>query len=120
MEIPWLSKIRVEMEAKNLDILAVIPGPNMQYLTGLEFQPDFVWIKDRGGSQNHALFDSVRGVTKDIHSNVTDAEATDAQTLTAFDSDGFTVGTANYVNQNTNTFVGWNWKAGTGMCWLGI
>ena len=37
MEIPWLSKIRVEMEAKNLDILAVIPGPNMQYLTGLEF-----------------------------------------------------------------------------------
>ena len=37
MEIPWLDKIRVEMKAKNLDLLAVIPGPNMQYLTGLEF-----------------------------------------------------------------------------------
>ena len=82
-------------------------------LTGVGFQPDFTWIKGRTAGEDHMLFDSVRGVTKDIHSNVTDAEATDAQTLTAFDSDGFTVGTANYVNQNTNTFVGWNWKAGT-------
>ena len=37
MKIPWLNQIRAEMEAKNLDLLAVIPGPNMQYLTGLEF-----------------------------------------------------------------------------------
>jgi hypothetical protein len=82
-------------------------------LTGVGFQPDFTWIKGLTAGEDHMLFDSVRGVTKDIHSNVADAETTDAQTLTAFDSDGFTVGTANYVNQNTNTFVGWNWKGGT-------
>ena len=37
MKIPWLSQIRTKMEAKELDLLAIIPGPNMQYLTGLEF-----------------------------------------------------------------------------------
>ena len=84
-----------------------------QALTGVGFQPDFTWIKGKTAGEDHMLFDSVRGVTKDIHSNVNDQQGTDATSLTAFDSDGFTLGGANYTNQNTNTFVSWNWKMGT-------
>ena len=43
-------------------------------LTGVGFQPDWVWIKNRGNTESHALFDSVRGVTKRLHSKGTGAE----------------------------------------------
>ena len=60
-------------------------------ITGVGFQPDWVWIKKRNVTESHALFDSVRGVTKRLHSNGTGAEETNTNTLTSFDSDGFTV-----------------------------
>ena len=75
-------------------------------------QPDFVWIKNRSDAYDHVLFDVVRGVTKNIHSNGSDAEVTEAQTLTAFNTDGFTVGTDGKVNASSNNMVSWNWKAG--------
>ena len=82
-------------------------------LTGVGFQPDWVWIKNRGNTESHALFDSVRGVTKRLHSNGTGAEETNTNTLTAFGTDGFTVGTNAGVNGNGISTVAWNWKAGT-------
>ena len=82
-------------------------------LTGLGFQPDFTWIKSRSNTYQHMLFDSVRGATKYLASDSTDAEATDATQLTAFDSDGFSLGSGTVVNGTSATFVGWNWKAGT-------
>jgi len=82
-------------------------------ITGVGFQPDFVWIKDRSQSYNHHLFDSVRGATKRLKSDTTDAESTNAQTLTAFGSDGFSLGTDNATNGNGSNVVSWNWKAGT-------
>ena len=81
-------------------------------ITGVGFQPDFTWIKERNGSTNHMLTDSVRGATKTLHAQNTDSESTDAQALKSFDSDGFTVGTNGDVNTNTDTYVSWNWKAG--------
>ena len=57
------------------------------------------------------LFDSVRGATKYLVSDAADAEATDATQLTAFDSDGFSLGSGSVVNGTSATFVGWNWKA---------
>mgnify|MGYP003139175938 CR=1 FL=1 len=81
-------------------------------ITGVGFQPDFVWIKDRSQSYNHHLFDSVRGATKRLKSDTTDAESTNAQTLTAFGSDGFSLGTDNATNGNGSNVVSWNWKAG--------
>jgi hypothetical protein len=81
-------------------------------LTGLGFQPDFTWIKSRSNTYQHMLFDSVRGATKYLVSDATDAEATDATQLTAFDSDGFSLGSGSVVNGTSATFVGWNWKAG--------
>ena len=80
--------------------------------TGVGFQPDFVWIKERSSTSGHALFDVVRGVQKRLVSNTTDVEDTSAQLLTAFNSDGFSVGTDGAINENTQTYIGWQWKAG--------
>jgi len=76
------------------------------------FQPDFVWIKGRGIAVDHALYDVVRGATKEIKSNATDAEATISNGVTAFESDGFALGDRIGVNANTEPFVAWQWLAG--------
>ena len=86
-----------------------------QNITGLEFQPDWVWCKNRSNTNRHALFDSVRGVTKRLASDRTDTETADPDTLTSFNSNGFSIGadTGEYgVNQNGSNFVSWNWKGG--------
>ena len=82
-------------------------------LTGVGFQPDFAWIKNRDAADFHVLTDAVRGVTKYLQSNDAAAEVTNAESLKTFDSDGFTVGTMNEVNTNTEDYVSWNWKMGT-------
>ena len=82
-------------------------------VTGVGFQPDFVWSKNRQEGEGHRLFDSVRGATKFIRSNNSDAEGTAAQTLKSFDSDGVTIGTDADMNTSGEANVLWNWKAGT-------
>lgn len=74
------------------------------------FQPDFVWVKGRSGATDHALYDSVRGTTKDLVSNSTAAETTQTTGLTAFGSTGFTVGALAKMNTSAATYVGWQWK----------
>jgi len=85
-------------------------------ITGVGFEPDLVWIKDRSGAYNHGLFDAVRGANLRLSSSTTGAEITYTQSLTAFDSDGFSLGdnsdSNNTVNINNNTYVAWNWLAG--------
>jgi len=81
-------------------------------VNGVNFQPDFVWVKGRSGATDHALYDSVRGTTKDLISNATSAETTQATGLTAFGSTGFTVGALAKMNTSAATYVGWQWKAG--------
>jgi hypothetical protein len=80
-------------------------------VNGVSMQPDFVWIKGRSQVVNHRLLDSVRGVTKELYSDLTNAEATDANGLTAFGSNGFSLGTSTSYNNNTSTYVGWQWRA---------
>jgi hypothetical protein len=77
------------------------------------FQPDWVWVKGRSGATDHALYDSVRGVQKQLESNNTDAETTQTTGLTAFGSTGFTVGALAQMNTSAATYVAWQWKAGT-------
>lgn len=79
-------------------------------ITGIGFAPDLCWFKLRNISQQHELFDQVRGANKPISSNATDAETTATNKLKSFDSDGFTLGTSTSVNKNYN-YVSWNWKA---------
>ena len=82
-----------------------------QSITGVGFQPDWVWIKQRDTIRFHYIFDSIRGATKKLHSNSTDAESTLSTTLTSFDSDGYTVETDAGVNQSSGTYASWNWLA---------
>ena len=86
-------------------------GSTGQSITGVGFQPDWTWLKLRSISGNHGLFDSVRGATKRLQSNQTNAEDTIAS-FSSFDSDGFTLSEASQ-NNSGETFVSWNWKAGT-------
>ena len=80
-------------------------------ITGVGFQPDWTWIKNRDGTDDHKAFDSLRGVTKVLKPNTDGAETTDSNTLTAFGTDGFTVGSDGGVNGNGDDFASWNWKA---------
>jgi hypothetical protein len=84
-----------------------------QSITGVGHQPDFVWIKDRDNTRDHQLFDAVRGAGKILHSNATNAEGTDTNRLSAFNSDGFSLGSSADVNDNSQKLTSWNWKAGT-------
>ncbi len=80
-------------------------------ITGVGFQPDWVWLKKRSGVASHALMDAVRGNDKSLRSNTTGAEYTNTY-FSSFDSDGFTVATSESdVNASGATYVSWNWKA---------
>jgi len=78
--------------------------------TDTNMQPDLIWIKGRSETVNHVLFDSVRGAQKEINSDLNEAEETQAQMVTSFDSDGFGMGTSGGSNSNTITYVAWCWK----------
>jgi len=82
-------------------------------VTGVGFSPDWVWGKERPNVEANWLFDSIRGATKQISSNSTNAEGTQATMLTSFDSDGFTMGSDGAGNQLNIAYVSWNWLAGT-------
>mgnify|MGYP000185624210 CR=1 FL=1 len=80
-----------------------------------DMQPDFVWVKHRNGTGYHGLFDSVRGVTKRLHTNTTGAEGTVAESLQSFNSNGFTVGNNSEINGSSKNYVSWNWKEQPGV-----
>ena len=88
--------------------------------TGVGFQPDWLWIKERGGTGGHILVDAVRGVSSSstpfIKTNSTGAEVSSNTNdfIKSLDSDGFTLGADSYftdVNKNSSTYASWNWKA---------
>ncbi len=81
--------------------------------TGVGFAPDMVWIKSRSNAQKQCLFDTIRGVQKVVYPSESSAEVTDAALVTAFGSDGYTVGTDSDINGSGWTYVNWNWKMGT-------
>ena len=89
-------------------------GASLSVTNAAAFKPDFVWVKGRSGATDHALYDSVRGTTKQLESNTTGAETTEATGLTAFGSAGFTVGALAQMNTSAATYVGWQWQAGQG------
>ena len=75
-----------------------------------DMQPDWMWIKELNGTNEHNWFDSVRGVTNGIESSTNAAQFDRNTTLTAFGSDGFTVGNNGGTGQNGGNYVGWGWK----------
>lgn len=85
-----------------------------QYIGGVGFEPDLVWIKERTSTSSHHLLDSVRGVGKYLNSNNTNAEVDNTTSLSAFNSDGFTVGSSGGTNESSQGYVAWCWDAGSG------
>jgi len=77
-----------------------------------DLAPDWVWIKERNNAVSHRVFDSSRGAGKRIFPNNDSAESTHTPAVTSFDSDGFSVGDGTSVNENNDTYVAWQWKAG--------
>ena len=94
-------------------------GSSSRSITGVDFQPDWTWVKSRNSADyNNMVTDVVRGTPKMLKTDETTAEAEySAGGIGSFDSDGFTIaaGSSNNTNMNNNgtTYVGWNWKAGT-------
>ena len=86
-------------------------------ITGYQFSPDWVWVKKRSGgtSRSHQLFDTLRGTQQTLHSDGTDGNNSNGNRLSAFNSDGFSIGTSggdDGINANGGTFVAWAWDAG--------
>ena len=79
-------------------------------ITGVGHQPDLVVLKQRNGTEYFNWYDSVRGVTKRLTTSVAGDAGSTISGLTAFGSDGFTVGAADTANKNSGTYVAWNWK----------
>ena len=82
-------------------------------VTGVGFQPDWVWIKDRTNANHHRAYDSVRGANKLVIPSLGYDEETRTDGVKSFDSDGFTLGTGSDENGNSANFVSWNWKSAT-------
>ena len=79
-------------------------------ITGVGFQPDWTWIKERDASNHHIIVDAVRGANKYLLANDTQAEVTSSNYVSSLDSDGFTLGSDAGVNRGS--MAAWNWKAG--------
>jgi len=75
------------------------------------FQPDMIWEKQRDGIQEHTIFDAVRGTTKYIQPDNAGAEGTQSG-VTAFNSNGFNLGSWAVLNENTKSHCAWQWLAG--------
>ena len=86
-------------------------GSTTQTITGVGFQPDWVWLKNRSTTNDHNVYDVVRGSSKRLEPNNTNAEVDIGSDFT-FQSDGFYVGDRGDTNGNGNSQVAWNWKAG--------
>jgi hypothetical protein len=81
-------------------------------VTGLSFKPEMFWEKNRTSTTGSGtyVYDVVRGVYKFIRTNLTDAEATNTNLMTSFNSDGFTLGSSDYATDQS--LVAWCWSAG--------
>jgi len=88
---------------------------NVTFDGNSDMSPNLVWVKDRTNTNNQIMFDSVRGINKAILPNAANAETTYTDSVTAFNSDGFTLGDDDegQCNVDGNACASWNWKAGT-------
>jgi hypothetical protein len=99
----------IQKPSRYMDVLAYTGTGASNSISSLGFSPDLVWIKNRGGATSHALYDTTRLATKQLSSDTTGDEATSSTGLTAFGSNGFTLGTSTLVNTSGTQYVAWAW-----------
>ena len=113
---PFISDPAIAKPEGHFNVLTYTGTGNSLAITGLDFQPDFLWFKSRSNASEHHLQDALRGVTKMWQSDTNSAEITDSNLLTSFDSGGFTL-PADSSGESNNvsgwTWVSWAWKAST-------
>ncbi len=101
---------------KHFDTVLYSGNSSTNAITSLNYQPDWVWIKQRNAAENHFLTDSNRGAGLHLRSDQDIAESDDSATFTAFTSNGFSLtgsgAAAPQINDNSDTYVAWNWNAG--------
>ena len=99
--------------AENFNTVIYTGNATARSITGVGFQPDWVWIKNRAATENHTIYDVLRGAEIRLASDANDGEDDrGSYGLTAFGADGFTIGTGGELNGNNQAIVAWNWKAG--------
>jgi hypothetical protein len=90
-------------------LLYVGDSTSSRNITGVGFQPDLVWIKDRDRANNHTIQDAIRGAGYNMQTNTTNASGLATETLSSFDADGWTMNNGGGVNEDTYNYVAWNW-----------
>jgi len=83
-----------------------------QSITGVGFQPDLVWMKDRNSYVHVTAVDAVRGAPLDLFTSAQNGDSNDHNGLTAFTADGFNLGSSTNHNVTGHSYVAWNWLAG--------
>jgi len=92
-----------------MDALAYTGASASNSISSLGFSPDLVWIKNRGTTTSHAIYDTTRGAQSQLSSDTTGDQVTSSSGLTSFDANGFTIGTSTLVNTNGTQYVAWSW-----------
>ena len=100
---------------KNFNAILYTGTGSSNAISNLGFKPDLVWLKQRNSTNSNKLIDSTRGATYAIESDTTqNSSSAESNGLTAFGTDGFTVGSDSAYNGSSSTYVAWAWKANGG------
>ena len=110
---PSITPSKFDLPEDYFDVILWEGTGSAQSITGLEFSPNFVWLKNREHTDWHNLMDTVRTNSSRLSTNNTNAEDDGSGIITSFDSNGFSVGTNSNSNRSGDSFVAWNWLAGT-------
>ena len=108
---PTIGATSTTQANKYFNVVTFSGNGSQASVTGVGFQPEFIWAKNRTNAYNHELWDAVRGVNSTLFSNATSAEDTTANRLVSFNSDGFTYGTSSNLYVNATNSVAWCWDA---------
>jgi hypothetical protein len=109
---PAIGQTAANQADNHFNVVTYTGNGTAQTITGVGFQPDLVWVKNRTGTQWHNLTDSVRGTNSQLYSNDTAIQGTASNALTSFNPDGFSVGSAGDWNGNGYSMIAWCWNAG--------
>jgi hypothetical protein len=104
-----LTQPTIQKPSRYMDALAYTGTGASNSISSLGFSPDLVWIKNRGTTTSHAIYDTTRGTQAQLSSNTTGDEVTSSTGLTSFDANGFTIGTSTLVNTSGTQYVAWGW-----------
>jgi hypothetical protein len=104
-----LTQPTIQKPSRYMDALAYTGTGASNAISSLGFSPDLVWIKNRGTTTSHAIYDTTRGAQSQLSSDTTGDQVTSSSGLTSFDANGFTIGNSTLVNTSGTQYVAWSW-----------